>query len=358
MIFAAVVALLIGGLSTAYLSSGEVRYLWRAGMEETRILGSRKPLEELVRDSNLTPGRRAQLELVLEARAYAAEIGFEAKETYTTFSDVGRDTLLLVLSASPRNCICPHTWKYPIVGRVPYKGFFDQQVARKTADEFAARGFDTYLRPAGAFSTLGWFEDPLLSTALTRDSVELVALVLHEIAHNSLYVKSATPFNESFAQFAGYRAAEKFFRDRGDSASAASAADRWLDEIVLGRYYTELVTRLRAFYDSRPDSAAVDSGRAAIGTWAREQLEGPVGSQLRTIRIGKLPDRPVNNARLVGALIYRTDLELFEQWYQRHDRDIEASVAALRKLEEGAEGDDAWARLRKALGEGGSPPGS
>lgn len=352
MIFAAVVAILIGGLSTAYVSSGEVRYLWRAGMEETRILGSRKSLEALVRDSSVTPERRAQLQLVLDVRAYAANIGYEARETYTTFSDVGRDTLLLVLSASPRNCICPHTWKYPIVGRVPYKGFFDQQVARKTADEFAAKGFDTYLRPAGAFSTLGWFEDPLLSTALTRDSVELVALVLHEIAHNSLYVKSATPFNESFAQFAGYRAAEKFFRDRGDSVNAELAANRWLDEIVLGRFYTELVTRLRGFYGSKPDSAAVDSGRAAIGTWAREQLEGPVASQLRTIRIGKLPDRPVNNARLVGALIYRTDLELFEEWYQQHGNDIEASVAALRKLEEGAEGEEAWVRLKQALGRG------
>jgi predicted aminopeptidase len=353
MIFAALVAILVGGLSTAYVASGEVRYLWRAGMEETRILGSRKSLEELVRDSTVPPERRAQLQLVLDARAYAANLGYEAKETYTTFSDVGRDTLLLVLSASPRNCICPHTWKYPIVGKVPYKGFFDQEMARKTADEFAAKGFDIYLRPAGAFSTLGWFEDPLLSTALTRDSVELVALVLHEIAHNSLYVKSATAFNESFAQFAGYRAAEKFFRDRGDSVNAQAAANRWLDEIVLGRYYTELVTRLRAFYGTKPDSATVDSGRAAIGTWAREQLEGPVGSQLRTFKIGRLPDRPVNNARLVGALIYRTDLDLFEQWYEQHGRDIQASVAALRKLEEGAEGEEAWERLKQALGQGG-----
>lgn len=349
MIFAALVALLVGGFSTAYLASGEVRYLWRAGMEETRILASRRPLAELVRDSSVSADRRDQLQLVLDARAFAASIDFEASETYTTFADVGRDTLLMVLSASPRNCICPHTWKYPIVGRVPYKGFFDQAAARAEADRFSAKGYDTYLRPAGAFSTLGWFEDPLLSTALTRDSVELVALVLHEIAHNSLYVKSATPFNESFAQFAGYRAAERFFRERGDTGRAVSAANRWLDEIVLGRFYHDFVSRLEAFYDTKPDSAAVDSGRAAIAAWAREELEGPVAAELRTMRVGRLPERPINNARLVGVRIYRTRLELFEAWYERHGRDVKASVAALRELTAGAEGDEAFTRLEKAL---------
>jgi predicted aminopeptidase len=350
MIFAAFVALLVGGFSTAYLSSGEVRYLWRAGMEETRILQSRQPIEKLARDTTVPLVRRDQFQLVLDARAYAATLGFEAGDTYTTFADVGRDTLLLLLSASPRTCICPHTWKYPIVGRVPYKGFFNLDQARATAREFDAKGFDTYLRPAGAFSTLGWFEDPLLSTALTRDSVELAALVFHEIAHNSLYVKSATPFNESFAQLAGYRAAEQFFRDRGDSAKAAAAADRWLDEIVLGNFYTELVARLDTFYASKPDSAALDSGRVAIGLWAREQLEGPVAAQLRTIRVGKLPARPVNNARLVGALIYRTKLQLFEDWYQQHGGNIAESVKALRELQAGAQGTQAYERLEEAVG--------
>jgi len=350
MIFAALVALLVGGFTTAYVTSGEVRYLWRAGYEETRILQSRESIEKLARDSSLPVARRDQLQLVLDARAYAATLGFDAGDTYTTFADVGRDTLLLVLSASPRTCICPHTWKYPIVGKVPYKGFFDLKQARATAAGFEARRFDTYLRPAAAFSTLGWFEDPLLSTALTRDSVELAALVFHEIAHNSLYVKSATPFNESFAQLAGYRAAEQFFRDRGDSAKAAAAADRWLDEIVLGNFYTELVARLDTFYASKPDSAALDSGRVAIGLWAREQLEGPVAAQLRTIRVGKLPARPVNNARLVGALIYRTKLQLFEDWYQQHGGNIAESVKALRELQAGAQGTQAYERLEEAVG--------
>jgi predicted aminopeptidase len=256
-----------------------------------------------------------------------------------------------VLQAAPRDCICPHTWRYPIVGRIPYKGFFDLNAARREADGLAARGYDTYLRPSSAFSTLGWFNDPLLSTALTGDSVELAATVFHEIAHNTLYVKSATPFNESYAQFVGYHAAQSFFRERGDSLLARRAADRWHDEIVLGDFYANLVNRLQVLYDTHPDSVALERGRAEAGTWARTELQGPVASRLRTFTIGRVPERPVNNARLVGARIYRTRLDLFDRWYEQHGEDIKGSVAALGTLMRGVQGDSAYTRLAAAVGD-------
>ena len=345
MIFLAAVAALLLGASTAYVASADVRYLARAGLEETRILRSARPIPDIVADASTPPELRSTLRLVLDAREYAARLGLEAGETYTTYTDVGRDTLMLVLQAAPRDCICPYTWKWPIVGRMPYKGFFDAKEGLAAADRLAARGYDTFLRPAGAFSTLGWFNDPLLSTAITRDSMELVATVLHEIAHNSLYVKSATPFNESFAQVVGYRAAQAFFEQRGDTASARYASDRLQDEIVLGGFYGDLVARLNVLYASKPDSATLDSGRAEAGRWAREQLEGPVGASLRTFTIGRLPDRPVNNARLIGATIYRSKLDLFDAWYARQGRDVSKMVASLRELMDGAEGDEAFRRL-------------
>src|SRR5262249_4542903 len=157
------------------------------------------------------------------------------------------------------------------------------------------KGYDIYLRPAGAYSTLGWFNDPLYSTAMSRDSVELVATVLHEIAHNTLYLKGATPFNESFAQLAGYRAAEKFFRDRGSDSAATKAANRWLDEVVLSGYYGELTRRLDSLYASTRDSATIAEGRTTISRWAREELSGPIAAQLRTYQVGPMTDRPINN---------------------------------------------------------------
>ena len=350
MVFFVVVAALFAGYGTAYLASDDVRYVTRAGFEETRILKSRQPLQRMVRDGSVAPAVRRSLQLVLESRDYAARLGLEAKETYTTYADVGRDTLLLVLQAAPKDCICPHTWKYPIVGRIPYKGFFDVRSAQREANRFTARGFDTYLRPSSAFSTLGWFNDPLLSTALDRDSVELAATVFHEIAHNTLYVKSATPFNESFAQLVGYRSAEAFFGERGDTVRAQQAANRWHDEMILADYYAALVARLDSLYQQHPDSATLEAGRREAGAWAGAQLQGPVGSRLRTYHIGRLSQRPINNAQLIGATIYRTHLDWFERWYQQHDRDIRSSVSALKTLMAGAEGDSAFARLERAVG--------
>ena len=134
-----------------------------------RVHGVLRPLD----CPEMSPAETKQLlQLVLDARDYAATIGYEAKETYTTYADIGRDTLLLVLSASPPDCLCPHTWKYPIVGRIPYKGFFDPKMARKEAERLEKKGYDIYLRPAGAFSTLGWFNDPLFSDCGTATALE------------------------------------------------------------------------------------------------------------------------------------------------------------------------------------------
>jgi predicted aminopeptidase len=340
---------LFAGYGAAYVASEDVRYLTRAGIEQTRILEDRRPLEQLVADSSLPARDRAFLRLVLEVRGHAAALGMEAKETYTTYTDVGRDTLLLSLTGSARDCICPVTWKYPIVGRVPYKGFFDPRMAEREAEKLRAKGLDVWLRPAAAYSTLGWFNDPLLSTALVRDSVELAALVFHEIAHNTLYLKSATAFNESFAQMAGYRAAESFFRSRGDSTLADRARDRWLDEIVLAEYYHALIDTLTAFYAGKPPGHSLEAGRGSIGAWSKAQLETVYGPRLITYRVARLAERPINNAQLVGVLLYRTHLDWFERWFQSKGGDIKESLAALRRLMRGVEGDSGFAVLQREV---------
>lgn len=347
-ILVAAVGLFVG-YGAALLGSREVRYLTRAGFEEIRILQARRPLSEVISDPATDDTTRALLSLVRDVRDHAVRLGLEAGDTYTSFTDVGRDTLLLVLSAAPRDCICPKTWSYPIVGRIPYKGFFDARMAEREAARLDAEGLDTYLRPAGAFSTLGWFNDPLLSTALSRDSMELAATVFHELAHNTLFVKSAVAFNESLAQYVGYRAAEAFFLARGDARQAQRAVDRWYDERLLARLYSELVDRLEAFYATAPADAVLDSGRVAHARWFRDQLEGRFADSLRTYRLGPLADRPVNNARLVGLRLYRTRLEWFEDWHRRQGGDLARSLAGLVDLLGEVEGDEAFSRLERAL---------
>ena len=347
---------MFAGYGTAYLASDDVRYLTRAGIEETRILQARQPIAGSRPIPHTEPASAAALGLVVASRDYAARLGLEAKETYTTYADVGRDTLLLVLQAAPSDCICPHTWKYPIVGRIPYKGFFDSKAARREADRLAARGYDIYLRPSGAFSTLGWFNDPLLSTALTGDSVELAATVFHEIAHNTLYVKSATPFNESYAQFVGYRSAAGVLPRPGrQRASRGAPPTGWHDEIVLGEFYAGLVARLQTLYATQPDSAALERGRADGRRWAREQLQGPVGGAAPHVQ-----DRQA--ARAAGQQCPADrgpDLSHparpLRPLVRAARPGCAGSVSAMDTLMQGVEGDSAFARLRQAVGDTTTP---
>lgn len=351
MLLAILVGVLFVGYGSAYLVSDDVRYLTRAGFEETHILKVRRPIPSVLADPETDPVLRDLLGLVLEVRDYADTLGLAAEQTYTTYADVERDTLLLVLSAAPRDCLCPYTWHYPIVGRIPYKGFFDQAMAHREADDLARRGFDTYLRPSAAFSTLGWFNDPLLSTAVTRDSVELAALVFHEITHNTIFVPSAAPFNEGLAQMVGYLSAARFFEHRGRPELAARARDRWHDEVTLSAYYDALTHRLERLYDRAPppDSVALSLGRARIGAWAGSFLGDSIGPSLLTYHIADDRPRLINNARVIARRIYRTRLKLFDDWYRAHGGDVREAVAALVELEDGVPGDSAYLVLERAL---------
>jgi predicted aminopeptidase len=239
---------------------------------------------------------------------------------------------------------------YPVVGRVPYKGYFDADQAREAAQQYSSRGYDVYLRESSAFSTLGWFNDPLLSTAISPDSVELAALVFHEIGHNSLWVKGATDFNESFAQWLGYRTAEQFFLARGDTTLALRALERWHDERIIGQYYDRLLARLDSLYRSNPSATDLAVGRAAIQAWALDTLRSPFGQALRTIDPERLGNRPINNAALLGVRLYRTGLELFEEWQFRSGGQVDAAVFGLVDALEGAKGEEAWLVLRSLVG--------
>ena len=249
-------------------------YLSRAGWEEAKILAGRRRIVRLVDDPTTDPPTRARLQLVLQARGFAADsIKLRTGESFTTYSHLERDTLVLVVSGAYRDRLEPYTWWFPIVGRVPYKGFFDFDAAKDLARDLERRGYDTYVRPSAAFSTLGWFNDPLLSTTLRLDSINLANTVIHEVTHNTFYKAGQAVFNESFANFVGARGAAWFFRTRGDSAAAAFADADWEDDKRMGAFWASLYRSLDSAYKEHPgDSARATRLAARDSVYARGRV--------------------------------------------------------------------------------------
>jgi predicted aminopeptidase len=241
---------------TAALTACSPLYVARAGIEEARILSRRRPIVRVIEDPATPAETRRKLDLVLQARAFAEHAaGLNVGQSYTTYSWVDSDTLLLVVSGSRQDRFQAYTWWFPIVGRVPYKGFFDFAAAHRETARLEAAGYDSYVRPAGAFSTLGWFNDPLLNTLLRYDDVSLVSTVIHELLHNTVFIPGQVAFNESFANFVGDRGAIEFFCLReGEHADRCTAArDAWTDNLLYGSFLSGLVA------NSRPSTPATTS---------------------------------------------------------------------------------------------------
>jgi predicted aminopeptidase len=311
------------------------RYLLRGAWEEAKILAKRRPLADILADSATSPPLRAKLELVLGARAYARDsLGLDVGESFTTYSETGRDTLTLLVSGAYRDKLKAYTWWFPVVGRVPYKGYFDFDEARRQERALNARGFDTRLGAVSAFSTLGWFNDPLLPSTLRADSLHLANTVVHELTHNTYYAPGGAVFNESFANFVGSRGAERFFLGRGQPAAAAEVAARWADEKVMGRFWATLYARVDSAFKAHPGEeagpvAARLAARAVLFADARSQLLHDIAPRLKTISIRSVERVRLDNAVLMSRRVYLTDLDAFDAVLAKNRGDLRRTVGEI-----------------------------
>lgn len=309
------------------------RYLLRAGYEEARILLARRAIAEIVADSSVDALTRGKLQLVLEARAFARDsLGLPPKAAFTQFTQLRTDTLVLVLSGARPDWLEPVLWRFPLVGRLPYKGYFRLEDALQAERELRAEGFDTYLRPASAFSTLGWFNDPLLSTTLAQDSVSLVNTVIHELTHNRYFASGQAEFNESFANFVGARGAQAFFASRGDSLRALQAAAAWTDERGLAVFWGTLYRSLDSAFKAHPGDS-LRARRIALrdSTYrvARRQLVDSVAATWLTIAPAYAERVRLDNSALLARRVYLTDLEAYERVHVELGLDLRRSIDAL-----------------------------
>lgn len=325
----------------------------RAGWAEATILSRRQSIARMIADPSVPAERRAKLQLVIGARDFADEVlNLAAGESYTTFSQLDSDTLALVLSAARKDSFQPYTWWFPIAGRVPYKGYFSERSARRAVEDLERRGYDAYVRPTSAFSTLGWFNDPLVSPLLRYDSVTLANTVVHEIVHNTIYLGGQAMFNESLAQFVGARGAIMFFCEvRPDPQLCERAREAWDDEMLFGAFLSDVVAELEDLY-ARPDLTSEQkiAAREEVFDRARRRFETEVRPRFRYLGYGNFMAAPLNNASLIARRIYYHRLDLFERVFQASGRDLPLTIERIVAVT--GSGGDPWVAVESLVGVG------
>ncbi len=208
-------------------------------------------IEEAIQNLSLTEVQKKKLLLVQEIRAFAFDsLQLKWTDNYTTFYDQRNKPILWVVTAAPRFQLKPYYWKFPMLGEVSYKGFFDKEKAEREFKKLEAMNLDADISTVSGWSTLGWFRDPVLSNMLNRSEGWLAETIIHELTHSTVYLKSNVDLNENLATFAGERGAELFLKMKfGDASHELSDYLKFReDEMMYGKHMLRGALRLDSLY--------------------------------------------------------------------------------------------------------------
>jgi predicted aminopeptidase len=306
-------------------------YLAHLADGQLRLLRSARPIDAALADPATPPDVRTALAEVEPVLAYARALGLDVGRQYRTYAPWPGDRVVTALVATRPDEVRPAGFWFPIVGRVPYKGFFDPARAEAEAQRLRARGFDTCLVAVPAYSTLGWFADPVTTPLLRRGPGPLVETLLHELVHATVFVADDADWNEGVATFVGQEGSVRYFAARGGDGAAAAERRRIADERAVARVLRGLHARVAALY-REPPSPARDAARAAAGDAARAALAALPLATLDPARVAAAAR--LNDACLALAATYQGDLDAYARRLAEASGDLSAFVSAVRAAAE------------------------
>jgi predicted aminopeptidase len=331
------------------LTGCQAGYLIKSGYFQAKLLSSRIPIEKALEEPTLSDEQKRKLRLTLEVRKFAeSELGLKHTTNYTTFVQLERPYVTYVVSASSRTELKAYKWWFPVVGSVPYKGFFDPESAKAEADKLKARGYDVYVRGVSAYSTLGWFSDPMLSSMLNYKDHDLVDTVIHETVHATVYIKSEADFNERMAVFFGSKGAEAFYlkKEGPESPTLRIMESESHDEKLFADFMSSEMKSLEEWYKDRAGLDIPESDRIA----RIKQIQTKFIKELKPQF--KLPDSyknfenaELNNARLLTYRLYFEKIEDFDAVFKKLGSDFRRMLEFCRSLQSV---DDPRAELARA----------
>ncbi len=327
--------LLLALLSLLLAACNSVAYYGQAISGQMQLLILRQPISKLIEEPATSSTLRQRLQSVANMRAFASrELALPDNPSYTSYVDLKRPYVIWNVFAAPEFSLAPKQWCYPIAGCVSYRGYFSEVRARTYAAKLHRKGFDTEVAGISAYSTLGWFSDPLLNTMLSRSETQLAGTLFHELAHQQLYAKNDTRFNESFAVTVELEGIRRWLQDQGK----VNQFRDYLQSLKRKRQFIALVqgahAKLEKLYVQDRSETEKRTAKAAIF----QQLK----TDYRQLKKGwnnyrgydAWFNRKLTNASLVPISSYYDYVPAFQALLRRSRNNLAAFYRAARRIAE------------------------
>jgi predicted aminopeptidase len=326
-------AIIIGGILIVWNWS-LIYYGIRQGIGQFEIIWNARPVEEFMEDPSFPDSLKSKLKLIEDVRKFAIDsLGLKDTENYKTLYDQKSKEVMWVVQACEPFALVPKQWHFPIVGSVPYKGFFNKAKALDLRKELEEEGYDVSVRNPGGWSTLGWFTDPILSGMLDRTEGDLASLIIHEMVHATVFVKDDVDFNENLADFIGDTAAYDFLRYRFGRESKEYMTYLHQDQDY--RKYTKHILRgtrsLDSLYQTMQQSDAFDKKKQQKNAMISKIISAIDTLQLYEKRnSAALKKKLPNNTFFMSYRLYKSKQNIFEEELDKKFKgDIRAYVLYL-----------------------------
>jgi predicted aminopeptidase len=345
-------SIILVGTALAIGACSGLGYYGQSISGQLQVLHRRQPISSLLQDDATPTMLKAKLQRALDMRRFASEVlGLPDNGSYLSYADLERPYVIWNVFAAPELSTELERWCFPFAGCVQYRGYFSESDAAAFAQRLRAKGYDTHVGGVSAYSTLGWFDDPLLNTVIRRSDARLAGLIFHELAHQQLYVKGDTAFNEGFATTVELEGVRRWLEQEGQQAEV----QEYLASAQRRRDFTDLVIgtrdQLQQLYDTDLDVAIKRTRKHAI-------LEAMRGEYLLLKQkwgnhsgYDRWFQGELNNAKLGAVSAYHDYVPLFQALLARSGGDMQAFYVAAKRIAD-APTEERLALLRQAAAVG------
>jgi predicted aminopeptidase len=323
---------LIGAL---LLSSCQVGYIAESAYYQAQLLRQRVPLKYALENYKLDESERKKIELTIDVRDFMkSQLKLDTQSNYLRYVHLDRPYVSYAVNAAPKNELKQFTWHFPIIGSVPYKAYFKKASAEKEVEILKNQNLDTYLRGVTAYSTLGWFEDPLLSSMLKMKDHDFVNTLIHETVHANLYIKGQGKFNERIASFLGQLGAEAYYAKLNRSDELKNILkDESHDDLLFSSFISQELKDLRNWYKENGKKEDLLSLRENQFKSIQSRFTKNFLPKMKTKNYNWFPEKELNNAFLLLLELYSSDFDELEQLANQFNRDFNKVFKTLQSLE-------------------------